>query len=174
MIRQEEVFRIGKFTKPHGVKGEICLAFDNDIFDRSNCSYLVCLTDGIFVPFFVNEYRFKGQQTALFLLDGIDNEDKARKLCGLDVYFPRKYVEESDSADADYSWNYFIGFSITDQNNNTLGTIEAVDDATLNTLFLVKNNEGEDLIIPATEDFITEVDNDNRILYMNIPEGLVE
>ena len=58
MIKKDEVFKIGIFNKPHGVKGEISFTFTDDIFDRVECEYLVCLLDGIFVPFFIEEYRF--------------------------------------------------------------------------------------------------------------------
>ena len=56
--KKDEVFKIGIFNKPHGVKGEISFTFTDDIFDRVECEYLVCLLDGIFVPFFIEEYLY--------------------------------------------------------------------------------------------------------------------
>lgn len=70
MIKKDEVFKIGIFNKPHGVKGEISFTFTDDIFDRVECEYLVCLLDGIFVPFFIEEYRFRSDTTALVKLKG--------------------------------------------------------------------------------------------------------
>ena len=55
MIKKDEVFKIGIFNKPHGVKGEISFTFRDDIFARVECEYLVCLLDGIFVRFFIEE-----------------------------------------------------------------------------------------------------------------------
>ncbi len=174
MIRESEVFKIGKFTKPHGIKGEISFAFENDIFDKVDCQYLVCCIDGIFVPFFIDEYRFKGKDTALITLDGIDDEIKAQRFSGLDVYFPRKYMEEETSDDdLEYSWNFFIGFRAIDEISGELGVIEAIDDKTINTLFLIRDNENE-YIIPATEDFITNIDPKKKILYLYLPEGLLD
>lgn len=172
MIKENEVFKIGKLIKPHGIKGEISFAFDNDIFDRVNSDYLICKIDGILVPFFVEEYRFKGSETALINFEDINTEEKAKKMSGVEVYFPRKYYEE-DSEDIDYSWNFFIGFSVVDKTAGNIGIIEEVDDKTINTLFLIKNGE-EDIIIPATEDFIEEADPTKKILYVNLPEGLLE
>ena len=71
MIKKDEVFKIGIFNKPHGVKGEISFTFTDDIFDRVECEYLVCLLDGIFVPFFIEEYRFRSDTTALVKLEGV-------------------------------------------------------------------------------------------------------
>ena len=58
MIRDDEVFSIGRFTRTHGVNGELAMSFSDDVFDRTECPYLVCSIDGILVPFFLEEYRF--------------------------------------------------------------------------------------------------------------------
>ncbi|MBK5722033.1 16S rRNA processing protein RimM [Dysgonomonas sp. Marseille-P4677] len=172
MIKESEVFKIGKLTKPHGIKGEISFAFENDVFDRVDCPYLVCRINGILVPFFYNEYRFKGKDTALITFEDIDCEQKALRMSGLEVYFPRKYYEDESGEDIDYSWNFFIGFSVTDKIAGKLGIITEIDDKTINTLFLIKDGENE-YIIPATEDFIEKVDAKKKVLYLNLPEGLI-
>lgn len=172
MIKESEVFRIGKLVKPHGIKGEVSFAFDNDVFDRVDCPYLICRIDWLLVPFFVKEYRFKGKETALITFDGIDSEDKAQRMSGLEVFFPRKFYEEEIEEDIEYSWNFFLGFTAIDKVEGSLGTIEEVDEKTINTLFLIKDGENE-LIIPATEDFIEKVDAKKKILYLDLPEGLI-
>lgn len=172
MIREDEIFKIGRLTKPHGVKGEIAFSFDNDVFNHVDCSYLILNIDGIFVPFFVKEYRFKGKDTALITFQDIDSEEKAARYSGTDVYFPRRYYEE-DNTDIDYSWNFFIGFKVIDAKAGEIGTIEVVDESTINTLFITSNGD-EEYIIPATEDFITEIDPENKVLYLSLPEGLIE
>ena len=44
MIKKEEVYKIGLFNKPHGIHGELQFTFTDDIFDRVDCDYLVCLS----------------------------------------------------------------------------------------------------------------------------------
>lgn len=171
MIKENEIFKIGKLIKPHGIKGEISFAFENDVFDKVDCPYLICRIDGIFVPFFVQEYRFKGKDTALLTFEGVDSDEKAQRMSGLEVYFPRKYYEGNCEEDIEYSWNFFIGFKVFDENAGELGIIEEVDEKTINTLFLIKGEE--DIIIPATEDFIAKIDAKKKLLYLNLPEGLI-
>lgn len=174
MIQENEIFKIGKFTKPHGVKGEISFAFDNDIFDRVDCPYLICNIDGIYVPFFIEEYRFKGSTTALITFEDVDSEPKAQRFSGLDVYFPRKYFEEADSEqDLEYSWQFFIGFTVRDDKYGELGTIEEIDESTINTLFVVRKGDDE-YLIPAVEEFILNIDAKNKILETRVVEGLIE
>ncbi len=88
--------------------------------------------------------------------------------------FPRKYYEEENNDDIEYSWNFFIGFSIVDKTAGKIGIIEEIDDKTLNTLFLIKNGEEEIIVPPATEDFIEKVDPKKKIVYVNLPEGLLD
>ena len=107
MIKKDEVFKIGVFNKPHGVKGELSFTFTDDIFDRVDCDYLICLLDGIMVPFFIEEYRFRSDTTALVKLERVDTAEQARKFTNVEVYFPQKYVEEDDSDDIP-TWQYFI------------------------------------------------------------------
>lgn len=171
MIKEDEVFKIGKFIKPHGIKGEISFAFDNNIFDKVDCPYLVCLIDGIFVPFFVKEYRFKGSETALVTLEDITSDIQAKKFSGLEVYFPRRYFTESD--DVEYSLDYFIDFGVVDEKKGYLGKIIEVDELTINTLFLLNTPNEDELIIPASDDFITNIDANEKILYVRLPEGLI-
>lgn len=173
MIKETDVFRIGKLIKPHGIKGEISFSFDNDIFDKVECPYVVCLIDDIFVPFFLKDYRFKGKETALLTFEDIDSEEKAKRMSGLPVFFPREYFEE-ENEEVDYSWSYFIGFKVIDTSFGEVGVVDAVDESTINTLFLIKDLNDEDIIIPAAEDFIAGVDNENKILHLKLPEGLLE
>ena len=88
MIKKEEVYKIGLFNKPHGIHGELQFTFTDDIFDRVDCDYLVCLLDGIFVPFFMEEYRFRSDSTALVKLEGVDTAERARMFTNVEVYFP--------------------------------------------------------------------------------------
>ena len=51
MIKEQDIYKIGVIGKAHGVKGELSIQIDDDIFDRVDAEYLVLKLDGIFVPF---------------------------------------------------------------------------------------------------------------------------
>lgn len=171
MIRKEELYKIGKFNKPHGVHGELLFTFTDDIFDRADCDYLVCLIDGIFVPFYITEYRFKSNTTALVSLDGVESVEKARMFTNVDVFFPIKYINEEHQEEM--SLHYFVGFTAQDVNHGVLGTIIDIDETTANVLFLVENAQGRQLMLPAQDELITEIDHDNKMITFDLPEGLV-
>ena len=166
MIKKEEVFKIGIINKPHGVKGEVSFTFTDDIFDRvEDCDYLVLLLDGILVPFFIEEYRFRSVK-----FEGIDSTEKARTLTNVEVYYPVKFMDDQEEIS---SWNYFIGFRVEDIHHGCLGTVVDVDDATMNVLFVIENGD-EEVLLPAHEEFILDIDRKKKILKVDIPDGLLD
>ena len=54
-----------------------------------------------------------------------------------------------------------------------IGEIINVDCATENYLFIVDKNDKQ-VFIPATDDFITDIDFENKILEMDLPEGILD
>lgn len=170
MIKKEEVYKIGVFNKPHGIHGELSFTFTDDIFDRVECDYLICLLDGIFVPFFIEEYRFRSDSTALVKLEGMDTAEKARMFTNVEVYFPVKFAEEAEPGET--SWDFFVGFLVEDVNHGELGRIVDVDTTTINTLFVIEHN-GNELLLPAQEEFIAGIDQKHKLMTVNVPEGLL-
>ncbi|MBO7418648.1 MAG: 16S rRNA processing protein RimM [Bacteroidaceae bacterium] len=170
MIKEEDVYRIGIINKPHGVHGELLFTFDDDIFDRVDASYIVCLMDGIMVPFFFESYRFRSDSTALIKLEGIDTEQQARRMTNVEVFFPKEHAEELE--DGELTWNYFVGFLIRDVNLGEIGKITDVDDSTINTLFILERDDKE-LLVPAQEDLIVDLNRDTKVITMNLPKGLL-
>lgn len=170
MIRKEEVFKIGIINKPHGVKGEVSFTFTDDIFDHVDCDYLILLMDGILVPFFMEEYRFRSDNVALVKFEDIDTAEQARKFTNVEVYFPKKFMDEQEDVT---SWNFFIGFRVEDVHHGYLGEITDVDDTTINVLFSIEK-DGEELLLPAHEEFIIDLDREKKVMKVDVPDGLIE
>lgn len=171
MINAKDVYRIGIINKPHGVHGELLFTFDDDIFDRVEADYIICMMDGILVPFFFESYRFRSDTTALIKLKGIDTEQQAKRMTNVEVFFPKDHAEELE--DNELTWSYFVGFLINDVNKGDIGKVTDVDNSTINTLFVV-DYKGTEILIPAQEDFIVDLDREKRVITMQIPEGLLD
>ena len=166
----ENTYKIGNITRIHALKGEVNFSFTDDVWDRVDAEYLFVEIDGIQVPFFLEEYRFRSDDVALLKFQDIDSADDAQELVGCDVYFPQSLIpsEEPD----EMRWSYFTGFHVL-QNEKPLGVITEVDDSTPNVFFNIDTDKG-DILIPAVEDFIIDIDHQTRVVTMNIPEGLLD
>ena len=200
MIRNDSVFKIGHISRTHGVKGEVEILFTDDPFDRGELDYLVLEIDGIMVPFFFSEYRYKGGHSALFTFEDVDSEEKARRFVGLSVFYPKaeaariatEAAEEGEEMDLS-SLRALTGYRVfaIDEEESTedelatydLGEITHVDDSSMNTLITVVDDEDPstgsgqattERLLPLHTDFIVEIDPAERTLLLDIPLELLD
>ncbi len=168
MINSEDVYKIGTLGKIHGVKGEINFTFTDDVFDHVDADYLILSLDGIFVPFFIEEYRFRSNERVLIKFCDVDTTDMAQELVGTEVFFPYSLSDRSAEEITDLS--HLIGFRIND-----IGIISDVDDSNENMLFCVTSMQTQkEILIPAVYEWIKNVDIASKIIEMDIPEGLLD
>ena len=100
--------------------------------------------------------------------EGIASQEHARELTGCDVYFPRNLAASDDDS---ISWSAIVGFDIIDASTEkSIGRIASIDDSTLNILFCLEDGH----LIPASEDLITQIDQQARTITMHLPAGLLD
>lgn len=166
MITEKELFVAGKITRTHGVAGEWVCIGNTDVLD--DCEYIVLNMDGLYVPFYVIARRYQSDTAWLIQVEGVDSETKAKALVGKDVYLPISLQEEAEQV----SYRYFIGFDVYDD-GELVGKITSVNDQTDNVLFCIRNHYDEEVMIPAVEEFMVDIDHKNKCLYVELPEGLL-
>lgn len=168
MIKLSEIAEIGRFNKPHGIKGEISVSVDGNI-DLEDVKCIIVRIDGIFVPFFLKSVRPKTADTSLITIEGIDSEEKAQELTNRDIYILRSDLPEEETDEDGLYASDLIGYEINDVTSGKIGVIEDINDSTQNILFIVRTPEGKELYIPVAEEFILSVDPDNEIVKTDIP-----
>lgn len=172
MIREEDVYKIGALTRVHGLKGEVSFSFTDDVWDRADADYLVLKVDGILVPFFLEEYRFRSDSVALVKFVDLDHVDDVQEYVGCEVFFPHELTPE-DAPD-ELRWASFTGYRVyLEGKTEQVGVVNQVDDSTANVLFYIETERGE-CIVPAVEEFIVDVDHQGRTLILSLPEGLLD
>ena len=168
IIDEKNTFKIGQLGKPHGIDGEISFHFTSDVFDTAEAQYLLLKTDGILVPFFIMDYRFRSDDEALIRFTMTQTGTEVAALQGAEVYMERKQlpegIEPNGETNAGFSIGSYIGYDILQQDGTKTGTITDYNDSTENVLFIVQTPQDTEIVIPATE----------RHIVMDLPEGLLE
>ena len=168
MIRKKDVYKIGTVGKAHGLKGEVTIHIDDDVFDRTETEYLILEIDGILVPFFMEEYRFKTDETVLMKFEGIDSQERARQLTGTEVFFPRN--EAVDDNDGELSYAQLTGFTVINSaDGKAVGEIAYIDEQTANIMFELTDGT----LLPAAEELIDDINIEQRTITLRIADGLL-
>ncbi len=172
MVKADDLYPIGRLGKPHGVRGELQFQFTDDVFDTTDADFLFVAVEGLPVPFEIEEYRFRSDDLAIIKFAGIDTQEAARELTGSDVLFPRS---EAARAEEGLSLNALVDFNVKDSaTGKTVGRIVSIDDVTDNLLLNVLTAEGKEVLLPAADELIKNIDTEGRAISLAIPDGLLD
>ena len=78
--------------------------------------------DGILVPFFIEEYRYKTDTVILLKLKNVDDEKAAREFSNREVFYSLDEVDRDDLV-GDMTWDSFIGYRVIDEHHGEIGEI---------------------------------------------------
>ena len=152
---------IGKYTNTHGLKGEIKILSDfeykDEVFKVGN---KIIINSKEYI---IDSYRaHKGYD--MVTLEGINNINDIELLKGSNVYI------DNDDYNFEYVYNDLIGFKIYD--TDFRGEVIEIIKNKLYPLLKVKYNKN--YLIPFTDLFISKVDLDKKIVYINYMKGLYD
>lgn len=184
MISPEDLTAIGIVNKTHGIKGEMSVTIYDDrvrgIIDTGFC--VVFVLDGLFVPFFVDSARPRGNESLLVCFDGQDSREACSVFVGLEMYAMTSALESmgvsAEDGDAGDEEGFYaedlIGFRAFD-GDREIGVVDDVDDSTDNPLFIISRTSGQgSVFVPVADELISEVNESGRVIVFNLPEGLVD
>ncbi len=169
-MKKDDHYLVGSLLKSSGIKGEIILKFNNDCPEEiQKLESIFIDIDNKLVPFFIEEIKPKSNTTAIVKLEGIDSEPKTVEFIGLDFYISLEQKEELLLEAEEYL--DIDGYLVFDENHNELGEVIEFIDIPENPLLNVKTQDGE-ILIPAKDELIIEIDDDSKRIVLTVPEGL--
>ena len=91
--------------------------------------------------------------------------DDTAELLGEEIYALRIDMQALQPDSSLLTWQDLVGYTITDDEEGPLGTIDFIDEQTINTVATLTDGR----MLPLHEDFITNIDTDARILHVKLP-----
>ena len=169
----QNLIHCGRVLKPHGLKGELCtLWFADSPLLLSNLPRLYLKQAGS-APwrFKIASWR-KHHGRYLVFLDMISGRDQAEKWSGAEILVDRKYIPEPEDGAA-YVFE-LLESRVFLASGVFLGRIEEIFDNKGSEVWRIMTPEGQEVLFPAHDEFILEVDTDGRKVVIDPPEGLLE
>lgn len=159
---------VGTIIKTHGIKGELNveltdMAEPDEDFATGAC--VILEPDGLEVPFFVGACRQRGADSVLLTLDDVASDSDAAQLVGHTIYVYADPAELSDELTA----GDLVGYSVI-ADGQTLGRVDELVELTPGSWYFKVGGR----LIPAVDEFITDISAESLTLTMALPEGLLE
>jgi 16S rRNA processing protein RimM len=161
---------IGKIVGIHGIKGTGKLrsyAESLSVFSPGS-SILVRDLLGRETSYEINWVK---PHTGIPLISfkGITNRDQAKALVGGQLFIRQSELPELD--ENTYYWADLIGIEVYTTTDQFLGRIESILETGSNDVYVVKKHETE-VLIPALESVVLEIDLEHNRMQVDLPEGL--
>ena len=149
---------VGKIVNTHGIKGEVRIKSsisDKSVFNISNLLYIGSEK----IPLKITSYRVH-KDYDMVTFEGIDDINDVLKYKGLDVYVDRDSIKSFIIED-------LIGYDV--YSDKYVGKVTKLI-SNIKYVILVLDNGS---MIPYIKDFIINIDNDLKRVYIKEIEGLI-
>ncbi|MCH5715426.1 ribosome maturation factor RimM [Niabella hibiscisoli] len=162
---------IGKIAGTHGLKGEVVLK--HALGQRTALKDLKTLfikdKTGSYLPWFLETAKIKSETETFVKLESLDTVEGARSIVQKEVWLAAADFEKHAAKNSVIS---FIGYIISD-NGKELGQIEEIIEQPHQVLCRL-NVEGKEVLIPLHEETLQKVDAKAKIVYVSLPDGLLD
>lgn len=160
---------IGYISKTHGLKGHVILRLNEGFdIDAEIIKSIFLELSGSQVPYFIEECR-PNNVGYIIKLETVNDIDFSKKMIGKKVFCLTDFIIEDED-----SLKEFIGYTLIDKELGNIGIINDVDDKTDNVIIKILHKSGKEVILPFNDDLIEEIDDDEKTILFNAPEGLIE
>ena len=164
--------RVGRVSKPHGIKGELKVIPDGEVADFADYPELLLGSDDQPVGklYQVRQWRPQGQ-AVLLQLEGVDDRNDADLLAGRGVWTEEKYL--AALADDEFYWHEMVGLRVVIEGGRELGRVTGLF-ATGGHDVLVVHGSGKEYLIPARREFMLATDIQGGLLTVSDIPGLFD
>lgn len=178
MLRKEDFEAIGFVGRTHGIAGELACKLSveiGELYREEEHLFLMLEEEGLLIPYRVVGHRSKAGDIDLLRFDGINTKEAAEQLAHRAVWLSKDFIAEEELSEDPYEYTRYQGFTLLDADSQSIvGYIREVDDSTLNTLLYIEREDGEELILPIADELFVATDDDQRLLTLSIPRGLLD
>ena len=167
----EEYFEIGQIVNTSGLKGVIKIKpFTDDITKFNDLKTIYISIKKELKEFKIEQVRFS--KNMVFLkLEGIDSVEEAENYRNLYLKIKRN-KEEKLEKDSYYIID-IIGCKVYTDEQKELGEIIDVFSTGSNDVYVVKDEFGKQILLPAIKDVIKNVDIEGKVITVHLLEGLI-
>ena len=166
-----EYIEIGQIVNTNGLKGVVKVnPFTDDISKFEDLKYVYIQLKNELKKVKIEQVRYNKNQV-LLKLEGIDSIEEAEKY--RNFYLKTEKESQEDLGEDTYYIVDLVGIDVYSDKNEYLGKIEDVFPTGSNDVYVVKDNLGKQILIPAIADVVKKVDLKNKKMIINLIPGLV-
>ena len=167
-----QTYYVGEIRKPKGMQGELVAFLDTDTPENyADLEMIYIEKHQKLIPFFIKESQITGKY-GVFLFEDINSLELANTLVGCALYLPAKNLPVLKGKS--FYFHEVIGFTVETKEGKNLGILEDFLDYPNNLLFKISHESKKEILIPAKDEFIVQINREEKKIILSPIAGLVE
>lgn len=168
----EKYLEIGQIVNTFGIKGQVKIVpFTDDITRFDELKEIYVEKKNELKLFQIEQVNYKKNRVIL-KLKGIETVEEAEKLRNCYLKIDRKDAKKLPKD------TYFIvdllGLDVYTDEGKLLGKVDDIYNAGSSDIYVVKDELGKQILLPAIKDVLKEVDLENQKIIVHLIKGLVD
>lgn len=168
---EDSLLLVGRVVKTQGIKGQVRVSS----FGEGTATF--CLGRKVYLEntqrvmkSYTIEYSRPHGHLTLLGLQGVKRIEDAEELVGCSVYVPKESLEALP--EDEFYWYQLIGLQVKTEGGTFLGTVKRIFPTGSNDVFVVRKDARE-VMIPATDEVVAQVDLKRGFMVIRPLEGLL-
>lgn len=168
----QEYFQVGSITTTHGLKGEVKVyPTTEDPYRFKKLKQVLLEEKQGFVTLNIRSVKFF-KNIVIIGFDEFTDINQVEALRGKKLYVSRENAIKLKKDE--YYIPDLIGIKVVDDTDNELGMLKDVLSTGANDVYVVKTDEGKEILLPAIKECILSVDTENELMVVHVMDGLLD
>jgi 16S rRNA processing protein RimM len=161
---------VGKVRRPHGVTGDVLVEIYTDFPERLQAKSIVYMGKD-YLPLTICRRRFHNDGV-LLAFDGFNTPEQVGRFRNEILHI--KSEEAKKLSESEYYFHELLGLSVRDEAGEQLGEVTEVMKTGANDVYVVTNEDGRELLLPAISQVILNVDLVSKSMKVHLLPGLLD
>ena len=168
---KQEYFELGQIVNHFGIKGMLKVnPFTDDISKFERLGSVLVEKKGKLTNMQIEEVKYSKNQV-LLKLKGIDTIEEAETYRGSYIKIARSQIGKLPKGT--YFIADLIGLSVYTDEGILLGTVNDIYNSGANDIYVVKDEQGKQILLPAIKEVIKQIDTEQEKIIVHIIKGLI-
>ena len=169
-MEKTDCFYLGRVTKPFSFRGELVLFLDVDQpLEYAKLDSVYIEIGNQLVLYSIDSIRVNNHKAVVRFSD--TTVEHSERLVGKELYLPLTSLPPLEGNK--FYYHEIIGFKVEDKTFGSIGPITQVIDNSPQAIFSI-DHSGHEVLVPIIDDFIIDIDRQQKKILVNCPEGLID
>lgn len=169
---KQKYFEIGQIVNTFGIKGMVKVnPFTDDISQFEKMNSILIDKKGTLIEMQIEEVKYSKNQV-LLKLKGIETIEEAEKYRNCYLKLPREKAKKLP--EGTYFIADLIGVDVYTEEGSLLGKVEDIYNSGASDIYVIKNELGKQILLPATKEVIKQIDLEQEKIIVHLLKGLIE